>query len=69
MSDFVDEQTGAEQFDEEVTASEEPVTSDEVQTDFPPEQLHGVPFADADVTDESFADRSEQEEPESSDGA
>jgi len=68
MSDFIDEQTGAEQFDEEVTASEDPVTSDEVRTDFPPERLHGVPFADADVTDESFAERSAQEEPEPSDG-
>jgi hypothetical protein len=69
MSDFIDEQTAAEQFDEEVTASEDPVTSDEVRTDYPSERLHGVPFADADVTDESFEERSAQEEPESSDGA
>jgi hypothetical protein len=68
MSDFIDEQTAAEQFDEEVTASEDPVTSDEVRTDYPSERLHGVPFADADVTDESFEERSAQEEPESSDG-
>jgi hypothetical protein len=69
MSDFIDEQTAAEQFDEEVTASEDPVTSDEVRADFPPERLHGVPFADADVSDESFAERSAQEEAEPSDGA
>jgi hypothetical protein len=69
MSDFIDEQTAAEQFDEEVTASEDPVTSDEVRTEFPPDRLHGVPFADSDVTDESFAERSAQEEPEQSDGA
>jgi hypothetical protein len=64
MTDFNDEQSSAEQFDEEVTGSEEPVTSDEVLTDYPPERLHGVPFADADITDESFAERSAQEEPE-----
>ena len=69
MSDFIDEQTGAEQFDEEVTASEEPVTSDEVLADYPPDRMRGVPFADADVTDESFAERTAQEEPDLADEA
>ena len=64
MSDPGDEQSGAEQFDEEVTGLERPVTSDEVGPDYPPNHLEGVPFADADVTDESFEDRSAQEQPE-----
>ena len=64
MSDFIDEQTAAEQLDEEVTGADAAVTSDEVQIAFPPHHLHGVPFADADVTDESFAERTAQEEPE-----
>jgi hypothetical protein len=64
MSDF-DEQEVAEQFDEDVTGLDDPVTSDEVAADdYPPDRLHGVPFADADVTDESFEDRTAQEEPE-----
>jgi len=64
MSDFHDDQSVAEQFDEEVTGLQEPVTSDEVRPNYPPDHLEGVPFADADVTDESFADRVDQEQPE-----
>jgi len=64
MFDPVDEQSGAEQFDEEVTGLERPVTSDEVRPDYPPDHLEGVPFADTDVTDESFEDRLAQEQPE-----
>ena len=64
MSDLNDDQSGAEQLDEEVTGLDEPVTSDEVQLDYPPDHLEGVPFADADVTDESFEERSAQEQPE-----
>jgi len=64
MSDPVDEQSGAARFDEEVTGLERPVTSDEVRPDYPPDHLEGVPFADADVTDESFEDRLAQEQPE-----
>lgn len=64
MSDFQDEQSGAEQLDEEVTGLDDPVTSDEVRPDYPPDHLEGVPFADADVTDESFEDRLDQEQPE-----
>lgn len=64
MSDSTDAQFGAEQLDEDVTGLEDPVTSDEVRSDYPPDHLEGVPFADADVTDESFEDRLAQEEPE-----
>jgi hypothetical protein len=64
MSNDNDEQSGAEQFDEDVTGLDDPVTSDEVRPDYPPDHLEGVPFADADVTDESFEERTEQEEPE-----
>lgn len=64
MSDPTDEQAGAEQLDEEVTGLDDPVTSDEVRPDYPPDHLEGVPFADADVTDESFDDRSAQEQPQ-----
>lgn len=63
MSD--DEQDQAEAFDEDVLG-DDPVTSDELGGDdeWPPSRPHGVQFADADVTDESFAERSRQEEPE-----
>ena len=40
------------------------ILSDEDRAAFPPEDPRGVPFADADVTDESFADRARQSEPE-----
>lgn len=62
MSD--DSQDRAESFDEEMIGGESPVTSDQVEVDFPPETPHGIQFADADVTDESFADRTAQEQPE-----
>jgi hypothetical protein len=64
MSDLNDDQSGAEQLDEDLTGVEEPVTSDEVLVEYPPDHLEGVPFADADVTDESFEERTAQEEPE-----
>ncbi|MEO8698242.1 MAG: hypothetical protein ABI658_32410 [Acidimicrobiales bacterium] len=64
MSDFNDDQSGAEQLDEEVTGLDDPVTSDEVRVAYPPDHFEGVPFADADVTDESFEDRLAQEQPE-----
>ena len=62
MSD--DPQDIAEDFDEDVTGQDDPVLSDEAATEYPPEELLGVPFADADVTDESFAERRRQEQPE-----
>lgn len=64
MSDVNDPQSGAEQLDEDVTGLDDPVTSDEVRAEYPPDHLEGVPFADADVSDESFADRTAQEQPE-----
>jgi hypothetical protein len=66
MSDSSDDQAGAEQFDEEITGPDDRLIGDEVHTDFPPHHLHGVPFADADVTDESLEERLEQEEPDPS---
>ena len=59
-----DEQAGAESLDEDITGIDDPVTTEEVEVDFPPDRPMGIPFADADVTDESFAERSLQEEPE-----
>lgn len=58
-----DPQDVAEELDEDVTGAEA-LTSDQVEVDYPPTRPHGVQFADADVTDESFAERSLQEEPE-----
>ena len=63
-----DDQDQAEGFDEEMVGTDDAVTSDQVEEDaageWPPVRPHGVQFADADVTDESFAERSGQEEPE-----
>jgi hypothetical protein len=64
MSDTTDDQYGAEQQDEDVTGLDDPVTSDEVRPDYPPDHFEGIQFADADVTDESFEDRLAQEQPE-----
>ena len=59
-----DEQDVAESVDEEVLGTDA-VTSDEVGAfDDAPDRPVGLPFADADVTDESFAERSDREEPE-----
>jgi hypothetical protein len=59
-----DEQDVAESVDEEMTGSDA-VTSDEVGTfGDAPDRPVGLPFADADVTDESLEDRLAQEEPE-----
>jgi len=62
MSD--DPQDIAEDFDEDVTGQDDPILSEEAVSDYPPEELTGVPFADADVTDESFAERQRQQQPE-----
>ena len=62
MSD--DSQDRAESFDEDMIGGDSPVTSDQIEVDFPPERPHGIQFADSDVTDESFAERSAQEQPE-----
>jgi hypothetical protein len=59
-----DEQDSAESVDEEMLG-EDAVTSDEVGAfDDAPFEPVGLPFADADVTDESFAERTAREEPE-----
>jgi hypothetical protein len=58
-----DPQDVAETLDDD-TVGTDAVTSDQVNVAFPPVRPHGVQFADADVTDESFAERSLQEEPE-----
>lgn len=60
-----DPQDQAESFDEDAIGGDEnAVTSDEVEAEFPPDRPQGIPFADADVTDESVADRALREEPE-----
>ena len=60
-----DEQESAEQLDEDVILGDDEVwAGDEPPERFPPEHYSGVPFADADVTDESLADRFEQMEPD-----
>ena len=59
-----DPQDHAESFDEDAIGSTDPLLSDEAEVEYPPERPHGVPFADSDITDESFAERDEQQEPE-----
>ena len=58
-----DEQDNAESFDDEMIGLSAD-GSDEAEVEFPPNKPVGIPFADADVTDESVADRAAQEEPE-----
>lgn len=54
----------AESFDEDLLGTGGRVLSDEAAFAFPPDRLHGVPFVDSDVTDESLEDRLAQEQPE-----
>ena len=59
-----DEQDNAESVDEEMVGTDA-VTSDEVGSfDDGPDEPVGLPFADADVSDESFADRADREIPD-----
>ncbi len=58
-----DEQDIAESFDHEMIGLEHEAT-DDTEVVFPPDHSVGIQFADADVTDESLADRVAQEEPE-----
>ena len=59
-----DEQDTAESVDEEIVGTDV-TNSDEVGSfDDSPDLPVGLPFADADVTDESFAERSDREVPE-----
>jgi hypothetical protein len=67
MSD--DPQDAAEQFDEDLLGGDtladgNVVTSDEATVGVPSDVPVGIPFADADVTDESVSDRADREEPE-----
>ena len=59
-----DEQDVAESFDEDMIGTEGVLSEQATIDDFAPERPHGIQFADADVTDESFAERTAQEEPE-----
>lgn len=63
-----DDQDAAESFDEDMLGTDDAVTSDEAESagdgDWPPSRPRGLPFADSDVTDESFAERTLQEEPD-----
>jgi hypothetical protein len=62
-----DEQDAAESVDEEMVGTDA-VTSDEVGAfDDAPDHPVGLPFADADVTDESFAERTAREIPDVAD--
>ena len=63
-ADGMDDQDIAEGMDDDLIGRGDAVTSDEVVVDFPPERPMGLPFADADVTDEGVAERILQEEPE-----
>ena len=58
-----DEQDIAESYDHEMIGLETE-SADETVVEFPPDHTVGIQFADADVTDESFEERSAQEEPE-----
>ena len=59
-----DEQDVAESFDEDMIGTEGVLSEQAPIDDFPPDRPHGIQFAEADVTDESFAERTAQEEPE-----
>lgn len=59
-----DPQDHAESFDEDAIGSTERLLSDEAEVDYPPDRSQGGPFADSDITDESFAERDAQQEPE-----
>ena len=61
---MTDEQDMAESVDEEMVGTDA-VTSDEVGSfDDAPDPPVGLPYADADVTDESLAERAAREVPE-----
>jgi hypothetical protein len=62
-----DEQDAAESVDEEMVGTDG-ITSDEIGAfGDAPDRPVGVPFADADVTDESLADRAAREVPDDAD--
>jgi hypothetical protein len=59
-----DEQDSAEQLDDDVILGDDQLYGADEDVDFPTDHASGVLFADADVTDESLADRLAQMEPE-----
>jgi hypothetical protein len=64
---MTDDQDGSESVDEEVVGTDG-VTSDEMGAfGDAPDRPVGLPFADADVTDESFAERTAREIPDLAD--
>lgn len=64
MTDDRDAQDHAESFDEDLLGTGGLVLADEACDDLAPDRPRAVRFADADVTDESVADRLAQEEPD-----
>lgn len=59
-----DTQDGAEAFDEALLGRDGTGLSDEAAIDIDADEPIGLPYADADVTDESFAERAARTEPE-----
>ena len=59
-----DPQDVAEQLDDDAVSGDDGAPDRQSEVLTPPERTHGIQFADADVTDESFAERAAQEERE-----
>ncbi len=59
-----DPQDVAERLDDDAISGDDVAPADQSEVLTPPERTYGIQFADADVSDESFADRCAQEEPE-----
>jgi hypothetical protein len=59
-----DPQDVAEQLDDDATSGDDGAPDRQSEVLTPPERTHGIQFVDADVTDESFEERSAQEERE-----
>ncbi|MFT3852817.1 MAG: hypothetical protein QM733_08785 [Ilumatobacteraceae bacterium] len=59
-----DEQAGAESVDEEMVGTDAVTSDEEGAFGDAPDRPVGIPFADADVTDESLAERAAREVPE-----
>jgi hypothetical protein len=59
----VDEQDEAEATDDEMIDGDDPASAHEA-IQFPPDHPRALPFADADITDESFGERTDQLLPE-----
>ena len=59
-----DPQDVAERLDDDAISGDDVAPADQSEVLTPPERTYGIQFADSDVSDESFADRCAQEEPE-----